>query len=544
MPEFKRVRAASLRTFLGERMSYTALARKWRPRRFEEMAGQEHVLRALSNALRDNRLHHAFLFTGTRGVGKTTIARIFAKCLNCDEGQGPNPCGACASCQEIDAGRFPDLIEIDAASRTKVEDTRELLDNVQYMPSRGRFKVYLIDEVHMLSGHSFNALLKTLEEPPPHVKFLLATTDPQKLPVTVLSRCLQFNLKRLSVGLIVARLQHILEAEKLAFELPALRLLAQSADGSLRDALSLLDQLLAFGSGAVRESDAREMLGSVDRGQIYQLVDLLAQQKTAPLLAAAKAMGEFSPDYAQWLDALASLLAKVALYQAAPVAAEEDDVSEAQLADLAQRISAEDLQLYYQVALIGRRDLAMTSDPASAFALTLLRMLVFRPGGATPVDGESIAAPAVKAKPQQATRPAPSQAARPAPSQAAELNWSALLEQLALTGIARQLASHCTFLERTGAVMKLQLDPRGQSIRSAASEEKLAAALTRHFGETIRLSITMGAGGSTPARERDQEQEAALAQARAQLAADPAVQALQQQFGATIFEQSVRPTGK
>ncbi|HMA12243.1 MAG TPA: DNA polymerase III subunit gamma/tau, partial [Steroidobacteraceae bacterium] len=336
-------------------MSYTALARKWRPRSFEELSGQEHVLKSLANALAAGRVHHAFLFTGTRGVGKTTIARIFAKCLNCEQGVSATPCGVCAACTDIDAGRFVDLIEVDAASRTKVEDTRDLLDNVQYMPTRGRYKIYLIDEVHMLSAHSFNALLKTLEEPPPHVKFLLATTDPQRLPITVLSRCLQFNLKRLPVSVIAARLTHILKEEGIAAEVAAVRLVATAADGSLRDALSLLDQLLAFGgTREVREAEARAMLGTVDRQQVVQLARLLAAGDMAALLAGARALDEFSPDYLALLEELNSLLARVALYQAAGSAYdEEEEVPAATLAELAAAISPEDLQLYYQVGLTG-----------------------------------------------------------------------------------------------------------------------------------------------------------------------------------------------
>ncbi|MBM4199603.1 MAG: DNA polymerase III subunit gamma/tau, partial [Gammaproteobacteria bacterium] len=285
-------------------MSYTALARKWRPRRFEELTGQEHVLRALSNALATNRVHHAFLFTGTRGVGKTTIARILAKCLNCETGMGPAPCGTCATCREVDEGRFVDLIEVDAASRTKVEDTRELLENVQYAPTRGRYKVYLIDEVHMLSTHSFNALLKTLEEPPPHVKFLLATTDPQKLPVTVLSRCLQFNLKRLSVSMIAERMKTVLSAEGISFEPAAVRLVAEAADGSLRDGLSLVDQLLAFGGGKVAEAEARAMLATVDRRQVMQLARLLGGADPAELMHFAESLDEWAPDYGDVLAAI------------------------------------------------------------------------------------------------------------------------------------------------------------------------------------------------------------------------------------------------
>src|SRR5262245_58800641 len=300
-------------------MSYLVLARKWRPRQFSDLVGQEHVLRALANALDSGRVHHAFLFTGTRGVGKTTIARILAKSLNCEtKGVSSQPCGTCAACREIDEGRFVDLIVVDAASRTKVDDTRELLDNVQYAPARGRYKVYLIDEVHMLSNHSFNALLKTLEEPPPHVKFLLATTDPQKLPVTVLSRCLQFNLKRLPAALIRTRLEEIVKAEGLEYQAPALELLARAADGSLRDALSLLDQLIAFGAGKLTEAEARAMLGTIDRAQTVRLLELLAANDAPGLLREVAAQEEFAPDYADVLDELASLIQKVALRQAAP----------------------------------------------------------------------------------------------------------------------------------------------------------------------------------------------------------------------------------
>src|SRR6185503_4128768 len=305
-------------------MAYTALARKYRPKKFTELFGQEHVVRALSNALETGRVHHAFLFTGTRGVGKTTIARIFAKCLNCIRAEESkqevtaDPCGVCPACTEIDAGRFVDLIEVDAASRTKVDDTRELLDNVQYAPTRGRYKVYLIDEVHMLSTHSFNALLKTLEEPPPHVKFLLATTDPQKLPVTVLSRCLQFNLKRLSISLIGEHLGKVLTAEKIAAEPAAIRLVAQAADGSMRDALSLTDQLIAFGGGKVDEAGARSMLGTIDRDHVVRLIRALASGEARALLETARSLEEFSPDYGQVLDDLAALLTRLALRQLEP----------------------------------------------------------------------------------------------------------------------------------------------------------------------------------------------------------------------------------
>src|ERR1700736_2304739 len=363
-------------------MSYVVLARKWRPKRFGEMVGQEHVLRALSNALDSGKVHHAFLFTGTRGVGKTTVARILAKSLNCETaGVSSNPCGICAACREIDEGRFVDLIEVDAASNTKVDDTRELLDNVQYAPARGRYKVYLIDEVHMLSTHSFNALLKTLEEPPPHVKFLLATTDPQKLPVTVLSRCLQFNLKRLPAADIAAHMRRILEQEGVGFDAAGLRLVAQAADGSVRDGLSLMDQLIAFGGGALNEANTRSMLGTIDRGHVTRILGALSRQDGPDLLAHVRDLDRDAPDYDRALIEMAAFLQRIAIVQIVPDAADQDEEFDAQaLTQLARALSPADVQLYYQIALGERRDLAMAPEPRVGFEMTLLRMLAFRPG--------------------------------------------------------------------------------------------------------------------------------------------------------------------
>jgi len=373
-------------------MSYQVLARKWRPRTFRELVGQQHVLQALVNALDHNRLHHAYLFTGTRGVGKTTIARILAKCLNCETGVSSEPCGQCPSCIEINEGRFIDLIEVDAASRTKVEDTRELLENVQYAPTRGRYKVYLIDEVHMLSSHSFNALLKTLEEPPPHVKFLLATTDPQKLPVTILSRCLQFHLKNMDPERIVGHLQHVLEQEMVPFEDAALWQLGRAADGSMRDAMSLTDQAIAFGGGKVADVDVRAMLGTIDQNLVYQVLDALVSTDAAQVLSAVEQLAQHAPDYSGALAELLSALHRIAIAQALPEAVDNSRGDREQLLQLAQQLAAEDVQLFYQTALMGRRDLPMSPEPRAGFEMVLLRMLAFRPQGVHSVPTQPLPA--------------------------------------------------------------------------------------------------------------------------------------------------------
>lgn len=360
-------------------MSYQVLARKWRPKTFDELAGQEHVLKALVNALENQRLHHAYLFTGTRGVGKTTIARILARSLNCETGITPSPCGTCSACQEINEGRFVDLIEVDAASRTKVEDTRDLLENVQYRPTRGRFKIYLIDEVHMLSSHSFNALLKTLEEPPEHVKFLLATTDPQKLPVTVLSRCLQFNLKNITSARIQEYLRFVLDEEKVPAEIEALWHLARAARGSMRDALSLTDQAISHGGGKLGEADVVAMLGTVDRKRIYDLMDALKEGDAQRLLIIAAELAEFSPDYFALIEEILGLIHAVALYQHLPESGRSEDFDQEKLAEYAKSFSAEDVQLLYQMLLLGQKDIAITPELHMGFEMLLLRLLAFQP---------------------------------------------------------------------------------------------------------------------------------------------------------------------
>ncbi|HTX06356.1 MAG TPA: DNA polymerase III subunit gamma/tau [Steroidobacteraceae bacterium] len=534
--------------------TYTALARKWRPRTFAELIGQDHVRRALVNALESGRVHHAFLFTGTRGVGKTTIARILAKCLNCETGVTPTPCGKCASCREIDAGRFVDLIEVDAASRTKVDDTRELLDNVQYAPTRGRYKVYLIDEVHMLSTHSFNALLKTLEEPPPHVKFLLATTDPQKLPVTVLSRCLQFNLKRIPLAQIAAHLRAILEKEGIEFEPAGLALIAQAADGSMRDGLSLLDQLIAFGGGRAGEAEARAMLGTIARDQVLKLAERLATADALELLRCAQALDEWAPDYAQVLDELAALLARIALKQVVTDFDGDDLYPPELLERLARAIPPEDVQLYYQTAIVGRRDLPLAPDPRTGFEMALLRMVAFRPQASA---GEArVPAPTVSSRGTSAPRAAPSAGETPGPRAAARTpsspsalasspggeEWAAVISALELQGAARQLAANCALVGREGAIVRLALDPRSKFMRTAALEEKLAQALSKYYGQPMRLEFTaVATGAETPAQAGERASQEEVEAARRAFESDPGVQGFRERFGATPLPETIRP---
>jgi DNA polymerase-3 subunit gamma/tau len=535
-------------------MAYTALARAWRPKKFSELVGQEHVLRSLVNALETGRVHHAFLFTGTRGVGKTTIARIFAKCLSCEKGVTSEPCGECANCREIDAGRSVDLIEVDAASRTKVDDTRELLDNVQYAPTRSRYKVYLIDEVHMLSAHSFNALLKTLEEPPPHVKFLLATTDPQKLPVTVLSRCLQFNLKRLPVTQIADHLKHMLETDGIPFDAGGVRLVAQAADGSMRDGQSLLDQLIAFGGGKVTEEAARAMLGTIARDHVVKLAELLVTADASALMKYAQSLDQWAPDYAQVLDELAALLARVAIKQTVKDYEGDELYAPELLRSLAKGFSAEDVQLYYQTAIVGRRDLPLAPEPRVGFEMTLLRMLAFRPGGEA---GQGASAPAAVPQPARGTGDTPratparssttaSVEATPAsaapPIDAEPGSWAAIVHSLDLGGAARQLASNCSLLGRRGALVRLALDPRHQHVKTQRLVDNLAQALSKHFGETVRIEFeTPAAVPETPAQAGQRATMAELDAARQALESDPVVQGLRERFGATVVPESVRP---
>jgi DNA polymerase-3 subunit gamma/tau len=544
-------------------MSYIVLARKWRPKRFAEMVGQEHVLRALSNALDSGKVHHAFLFTGTRGVGKTTVARILAKSLNCEKGVSSNPCGECSACREIDEGRFVDLIEVDAASRTKVDDTRELLDNVQYAPSRGRYKVYLIDEVHMLSNHSFNALLKTFEEPPPHVKFLLATTDPQKLPITVLSRVLQFSLKRLSATLIGERMKFIAAQENLEFESAAVALLARAAEGSMRDGLSLMDQLIAFAGGKLTEANTRSMLGTIDRGHVTRILDALSRQDGPGVLAQVQELDRDAPDYDGALVELSAFLQRIAVVQIVPDAADQDEEFDAAaLTRLAKALSPEDVQLYYQIALGGRRDLNLAPEPRVGFEMTLLRMLAFRPesttaetvapppttpravGSAAPVTG----APRVAAAPTASPAPLPSAApvaARSAPKQAHidTGNWADVLEAAGITGMVRQFAMNCVPSSFDQSTLKLQFDPAAEHRRTKQIEDKLAQCLATYFGKEIRLVYEAAdAAVVTPARKRAIAEQDRTLRATVAFEEDVAVKGLRERFGAEVDAASVKPT--
>jgi len=553
-------------------MSYLVLARKWRPRTFADTVGQEHVLKALVNALQSGRLHHAYLFAGTRGVGKTTIARILAKALNCEAGVTAEPCGECSACVEIDEGRFVDLIEVDAASKTKVDDTRELLDNVQYSPARGRYKVYLIDEVHMLSRSSFNALLKTLEEPPPHVKFLLATTDPQKLPVTVLSRCLQFNLSRLTPGLIADRLSYILGEEKIDAESPAIQLLARAADGSLRDALSLLDQAIAYCGGAVEEQGVAAMLGTIDRDHVVRLLKLLAADDGPGLIDAIDAMDAQFPDYRRMLEDLARFLQRVAVYQVIGSSDRDDGFDADELGQIAELIPAGDVQLFYQMALLGQRDLHLAPDPRSGAEMTLLRMLAFRPaaggsaasGGGTKakrgaVSRGAAAKPAAAGKAMasedpEARQSAPMEvdevdppAAKDAPGQDwQDPDWPELVGSLELKGAVRMLADNCAYLGRDGRTIRLSLDSRSESTLTAQRQKALGEALSKRFAETLHVDIALDAHRDTPDKETrvertSRENDERRAAARASLETDPNVKAMKDMFGAELKVDSIEP---
>ena len=555
-------------------MSYQVLARKWLPKSFATLVGQEHVVRALTHALTEQRLHHAYLFTGTRGVGKTTIARILAKSLNCEAGVSAEPCGSCSACQEIDSGRFVDLLEVDAATNTRVDEMRQLLENAVYAPTRGRYKVYVIDEVHMLSNSAFNAMLKTLEEPPEHVKFILATTDPQKIPVTVLSRCLQFNLKQMPPPAICGHLTRILDAEGVPFEPSALNLLARSAAGSMRDALSLLDQAIAHGSGRVEESQVRDMLGTVDLDYLFDLLDALNAGDTPRMLAIADDMTGRSLSFDSALQELANLLTRLQVAQLAPQAIADDLPERDRLLALAAAMDAEFVQLAYQIAIHGRQELPLAPDEYAGFVMTLLRLAAFRPddGSAekmssqrpasqparraaplakSPEAAYKVALPAADAPAAAAPLPAPVQGPAAAPVAAptgatmpvsGKVDWGSILAALKLGGMARELAQHCELLGIDGAQVHLRLSPVHRHLQMKPAQDKLQQALSEHLGQTVALRIELAEPqGATPAATAQKAREDRQEKAVAAIEQDNFVRDIIEMFDAQLIESSIKP---
>lgn len=555
-------------------MTTLALARSWRPKTFPELLGQDHVVKALTHALDQGRLHHAWLFTGTRGVGKTTIARILAKALNCigPDGQGQmtsQPCGKCAACLEIDAGRYVDYIEMDAASNRGVDEMAQLLEKASYAPSNGRYKVYMIDEVHMLTNHAFNAMLKTLEEPPEHVKFILATTDPQKIPVTILSRCLQFNLKQMPVPLIVEHLQTVLAAEKVESEIGALRVLAKAAQGSMRDALSLTDQAIAYAAGTVTQASVRNMLGTLDDAYLIQVLDALANKNGAALVAVAQEMGERSMSFSLALQDLASLIQKIASAQVVPESVLDDWPEAAEIRRLATVFSKEEAQLFYQIAITSRPDLSLAPDEQTGFSMALLRMLAFRPGSAgsgpsqsagsvsngaastatkpaaaKPASAAPSAAPASAPAPKSTTSAATSASASPATVSSSDRpDWHSLMRALPVRGLVQQLA-HQTELQDwvdSAQGVKATVITSLPQLASVDSVGRLNEALSMHYGKKVQIEIVEGAVEKTVAKIDAQVQQEKRQNAEERIAADPFVQQLEREFGAKVVSGSVRP---
>ncbi|MBU3594526.1 DNA polymerase III subunit gamma/tau [Polynucleobacter sp. 71A-WALBACH] len=559
-------------------MTALALARSWRPKTFSQLVGQDHVVKALTHALDQGRLHHAWLFTGTRGVGKTTIARIMAKALNCtgEDGQGrmtSEPCGKCPACLEIDAGRFVDYIEMDAASNRGVDDIAALLEKAAYAPSNARYKVYMIDEVHMLTNHAFNAMLKTLEEPPEHVKFILATTDPQKIPVTILSRCLQFNLKQMPVPLIVEHLEKVLAAEKVDYETNALRVLAKAAQGSMRDALSLTDQAIAYAAGKVSEEAVRGMLGTLDDAYLIRILDSLIAKDGATLLAIANEMGERSMSFSLALADLSSLIQKIAAAQIVPESVLEDWPEAAEIRRLAGALTKEEAQLFYQISITSRPDLSLAPDEQTGFAMTLLRMLAFRPGNeapgraggsappvasaprptapanqtAAPVRPAASAAPAPQARPPvsaPSASVAPTTPASPVASSANRPDWHALMRQLPVKGMVQQLAFQTELQDwdDTPAGVRATVVTPMPQLASDASVGRLADALTAHFGKPVKVVIEKGeVEGKTVAKVDAQIHQEKRQNAEQMIAQDPFIQQLEKEFGAKVVGGSVKP---
>ena len=558
-------------------MSHQVLARKWRPGTFSEMVGQQHVLQALVNALESGRLHHAYLFTGTRGVGKTTVARILAKCLNCDTGITATPCGECGACAEIAEGRSVDLIEVDAASKTKVEDTRELLENVQYTPTRSRYKIYLIDEVHMLSNHSFNALLKTLEEPPPHALFLLATTDPQKLPATVLSRCLQFNLKNMQPEQIVAHLEQVLTAESVPSDPEALALIARAAEGSMRDALSLADQAIAYGEGKLAGAQVAEMLGTVDRGKVLDLIAALLDDNAAEVLSLVAHIAEHAPDYVSTLDELSNALHHMTIAQTVPDAMDTSWPDQARIVELAARATLDDTQLFWQMAVSGRREVHLASSARAGLEMILLRMIAFRPAAIIHLPTESGDPPAKKPEPPatpvdseapQPSEPAPNpredtiaaQAAAPEASEASDASeadeagvvdaadaltperWPEGFDMFHFTGILHNIALNLALIDSRGGALQFCIKEKDATLLNERHPAQLSQALSQQLGQSVTATITVSDhDGRTPAQYRAALAAARLAEAEQAISSDQALNGLIAAFDGHIIPGSIRP---
>jgi DNA polymerase III subunit gamma/tau len=542
-------------------MSYQVLARKWRPKSFQDMVGQSHVLKALSNALDQDRLHHAYLFTGTRGVGKTTLARILAKCLNCDTGVSSTPCGECNACVAIDEGRFVDLIEVDAASRAKVEETRDLMDNVQYAPTSGRYKVYLIDEIHMFSNHSFNALLKTLEEPPPHVKFLLATTEPKKLPVTILSRCLQFNLSHLTNDQIAKQVEMILGQENIEFDTGSTELIARGAAGSMRDALSLLDQAIAYGGGALEESQVRTMMGTIDSADLNGLVQALIDADPEALLNTIETIALQSPDFDALLAEFLSLLQKIAIIQLLPADSNNPLKENQDLCVFANAMNKEDAQLYYQIGMMGRKDLYFAPDVKSGFEMVMIRMLAFRPMAESdviskpqtlkpvtkPTTRESKTKPAsaeettVSAEPQQITEVAHNEA--PLKQANTDNDWKKIIDEMALVGLVKELAGNCVLKSHTDNKVELALAPSQEHLLlNQNQQERLEQAIQTRFGTDVKLSILVeDSSNETPAETNARLERERQKAAENSVNSDPNVKSLMDTFNASIDQDSIQP---
>jgi DNA polymerase-3 subunit gamma/tau len=523
-------------------MSYQVLARKWRPKTFEQVVGQEHVVRAITNALDQQRLHHAYLFTGTRGVGKTTIARILAKSLNCETGITSHPCGICSACVGIDGDRFIDYVELNAASTRGIDDVRSLLEQSTYAPTMGRFKVFMLDEVHQLTKDAFNALLKTLEEPPAHVKFILGTTDPQKVPVTVLSRCLQFNLKQMMPDAIATHLASILQQENISADAASLNLIAQAAQGSMRDALSLLDQAIAYGAGTVSEQDVRAMLGAIDKDYLFTLLETLVSGDGTALLNLSEQMEQRSLSFDAALQELAALLHQIAIAQSVPQAIPEGSADGERILRLAQSISAEDAQIYFQIAILGKRDLALAPDEFAGFNMTLLRMLAFSPSDnaiqVQQIPPAKTAAPAAIPAPQAATQ---TETAAKASNDIFDGNWRAFVDSLK-AGVAKSLAQNCALLSHDENGLTLQIPQSQKHLLEPNFQTPLKAALKERFGQQFQLRVEVGdtQAKTTPAAQITEEKANKQSSAEESLRADPFVQDVLKEFGATVIPSSIR----